>query len=303
VTARYFPPGDTGDGEVEVAARIAAAVGVPHRVVGPPRSRCDAERRSHTETNFCSLDAAWMYSVAHELDGEVDLIYDGIGGDVLSAGLFLTPERLQLFRSRRLALLADELLHDEREAPVFVASVRKQLRRSVAIDRLVAELERHVSAPNPVGSFIFWNRTRRHIAAGNHGILAKAATVITPYLDNDLFDFLSGLPAEMFLDHSFHTEAIVLAYPQHASQPFSSRSTGADRAVNDTSVKTFASDTILAGLQRGRSRLVRRSYFLPRLIRCLVDGRYQASVNWLGPSFLYMLACLLYTSPSPRDRG
>jgi asparagine synthase (glutamine-hydrolysing) len=290
VTARYFSPGDTGNGEVEVAARIARAVGIPHRAVGPPASRFDAERRSHPLTNFCSLDAAWMFSLADALAGKVDLIYDGIGGDVLSAGLFLTAERLQRFRSRSLVQLANELLYDESEAPVFDASVRKELKRSVAIGRTVRELERHVDAPNPVGSFIFWNRTRRHIGSGNLSILARAVTVVTPYLDDDLFDFLSGLPAEMILDHSLHTEAIRLAYPQHATQPYSVRSTAVGRTMNDAAVRKYAQDSMRAGIRPGRTKLARRRFFLPRLFRCLVDRGYQASVNWLGTSFLYMIA-------------
>lgn len=146
-----------------------------------------------------------------------------------------------------------------------------------------------MNAPNPVGSFIFWNRTRRHIAAGNYWILAKAGTVLTPYLDFDLFDFLSSLPAEMFLDHSFHTDAIHLAYPQHAGQPFSSRGPDTRRAANHAAARRFAGDSLLAALRHGQTRLARRHYYIPRLLRCIVDSSYQNSVNWLGPSLLYLL--------------
>lgn len=104
-------------------------------------------------TSFCSMDASWILTLADALEADVDLIYDGIGGDVLSAGLFLTAERLQLFRSGRLRDLADALLHDKREAPVFTGQARGLLRRSVAIERCVREWSGTLTHPTPSAPF------------------------------------------------------------------------------------------------------------------------------------------------------
>lgn len=289
VTARYFPPGDTGQGEVDVAARVAGTLGLPHRVVDPVSPRWRAERRSFLETSYSSLDAAWTFSVADALAGEVDLVYDGIAGDVLSAGLMLNECRLELFRKCQFDRLADDFLAAEPNLMMLDGAVRALLSRSAAVERVVEELEHHSDAPNPVGSFIFWNRTRRHIAAHTWA-LAKVTQVITPYQDHNLFDFLSGLPAEMFLDHTFHTQAIHRAYPQYADLAFSTKQSSTALRESRRAARQYAADLIRVAARRETARLARSSFFVPRLLRCLVDRSYQDSVNWLGPVFLYLVS-------------
>jgi asparagine synthase (glutamine-hydrolysing) len=48
----------------------------------------------------------------------------------------------------------------------------------------------------------------------------EVAQVLCPYLDHDLYDFLASLPAELFLDRSFHADTIMQAYPRYAHVPF-----------------------------------------------------------------------------------
>ena len=253
ITARYFAPGDTSHGEVEIAEKLATALGVPHVVVGPPSSRLPAELRNNVEANFSTTDIPWTLAVADYVRGRVSAVYDGIGGDVLSAGLLLTAERLELFRSGRLEALARHLLdadayYDRRP---FAGEVSRRLGTDVAVERLVRELGRHVEAANPVGSFFFWNRTRRKIAMSPYRLLARAgADVFAPYLDHDVFDLLSGLPAEFFLDHAFHTEAIHRAYPRHADIPFSVKSKGERTAAARRAGRRFALDVAAALIDR-----------------------------------------------------
>jgi len=287
VTARYFPPGDTAAGEIEIAREVAAALDVQHVVVDQVSSRFAAEWRSNVETEFCSVDAQWSLAVADFLKGQVHDIYDGIGGDVLSAGLFLTREGLELFEAGRLHELAQQLLGAEWSSRAFTTAARHHLDRKVAVSRVAEELRRHSDAVNPIGSFFFWNRTRRKIAMTPYRILARVGEVWSPYLDHEVFDLLSGLPAEVFLDHTFHTEAIHRAYPEHAAIPFAIKreQTTSDRAP----LRIFARAVLLQSLRHGRSALYRRSYFIPRLLRCLVDPSYSDAINWLGPQILYAL--------------
>jgi hypothetical protein len=44
-----------------------------------------------------------------------------------------------------------------------------------------------------------------------------------PYLDSDLFDFLTALPDWMLLKRTLHDETIVRAYPNFASVPYSEK--------------------------------------------------------------------------------
>lgn len=44
-----------------------------------------------------------------------------------------------------------------------------------------------------------------------------------PYIDNDVYDHLTSLPASYFLDQIFHTETIHRVFPQHADLPFQTK--------------------------------------------------------------------------------
>ena len=133
----------------------------------------------------------------------------GIAGDSLSQSQFLTERRAELFERGDVAALADDLLGPEGYLPAFLpAAAYRRFGRELALDRLRAEVARHVEAPNGVGSFRIWNRTRRTISLAPYAILAPVADVYAPFLDGPLFDFLSSLPARLLLDRSLHTDAI-----------------------------------------------------------------------------------------------
>jgi hypothetical protein len=156
--------------------------------------------------------------LADHLRKEASIVYDGIGGDVLSAGLFLEPEPLTLFEEGRFEELSDYLFSTP-EWPLRRLLTPQHYRswsRSVATDHLLDELRKHASAPNPVGSFYFWNGTRREIALVPYAMYRGVDQVLSPYLDHELYDFLAALPARTLLDHSFHTDAIRRAYPRYA---------------------------------------------------------------------------------------
>ena len=289
VTARYFPPGDIAAGEIEIARYVAAALDVRHVVVDQPASRFAAEWRSNIETEFCSVDPQWMLAVADFLKGKVHDIYDGIGGDVLSAGLFLTHEGVELFEAGRLEELAQQLLGAEWNRRAFITATRQHLDREIAVSRLTEELRRHSDAVNPIASFFFWNRTRRKIAMSPYRILARSGEVRSPYLDHAVFDLLTGLPAEVFLDYTFHTEAIQRAYPKYAALPFAGKREQKMKMSDRAPLWIFTRDVLLESLRHGRFSLLRRAYFIPRLLRCLVDPSYSDAIDWLGPHILYAL--------------
>lgn len=218
-TVRHHPP--RIDQDAEVAAQVAAAVGVPHVILEQRASRFEAELRKNLRTGFGSDEGTHFLPLRDDLAGRVTAIWDGMGSDVLSAGLFLDAERLALFRSGRLAALADRLLNTEaRVEGLLVFEPARRFSRERALARLEQELRRHVEAPNPVGSFFFWNRTRREIALMPAFMFAPEIVKLCPYLDHDLYDFLAALPAELLLDHSLHTEAIRAAYPAYADLPY-----------------------------------------------------------------------------------
>lgn len=308
-----------------VAAAVAAELGLRHLRVAAPRPSPALERRKNVETHFCADEHAWILPLRDTLQGRCDTLYDGIGGDVLSAGLFLDPDALALFRrcsphaprgaphaecegytpppgTTALADLARTLFAREHPVPVVPrllnAEAARKLGEDRAVERLTAELRRHVDAPNPCGSFFFWNRTRREIALSPFSIFSRFR-VFVPFLDHDVVDFLTGLPAEMFLDHTFHDQAIAQAYPQWAHLPY---------AVKQEPRFRFA-DLALAWqawhrLRGRRQTALNLPYLLPRLARAGLDPRYnRRSINFLTtlPAYWAQLEDLTF-NPAPGSR-
>jgi len=83
-------------------------------------------------------------------------------------------------------------------------------------------LKRHADAPNPLASFVFWNRTRREVALIPMSLLRRMVC-FCPYLDYDMFDFLMGLSSETVIDKHFHEDVIHTAYPEYAHVPYTDK--------------------------------------------------------------------------------
>ncbi|MGH6629095.1 MAG: hypothetical protein ACREB3_05130, partial [Burkholderiales bacterium] len=207
-------------------------------------------------------------------------VYDGIGGDILSAGLLPKQEHVDLFRAGRLDELAEALLP---QAPAvdrcFTADLARRVSRDAPLDRLRKELVRHTGAANPIASFFFWNRTRREISVIFK--ILHPIEVIAPFLDEDLFFFLSSLPPEITLTARFHTDTILRAYPQYSGVRFETKG---GFAHDFRTYQAFALRTVM---HIAANPQVRLSYVLPRLLRCAVDPTYAPNVQWLARRTIY----------------
>ncbi len=223
---------------------------------------------------------------ASYLEGKSRTVFDGIGGDVLSAGLLLTEGRLKLIDERRFRQLAQDIIGQSSRDALIRSRMRVLVSREVALDRIVTELKRHEEASNPLSSFVFWNRTRRGIALSPYRMLRGIKTVLCPYLDHAVYDLLAGLPGHMFVDHSFHTEAINLAFPQHRDIPYAVHHASADE--DRGRYRRFVIDVARFAVKQESSLLSKLSLFV-RLFRCLIDSRYLKSIRWVGPAALYLL--------------
>lgn len=203
--------------EVEVAKALAHRAGIQHKVVEPPPDNAaEDEAWKNIHTDFMAMEHRWFSCAARSVR---DLAWwDGIGGDVLSAGLFLEPWNLAHFQNGDLDRFADKLCYEPLEV---IWGQRELFPRAAAVDALRTELARHKDAANPVGSFYFWNRTRITIGASAFGLLgAYNQPTLAPYLDRDLWSLLASLPVDLLMDKQLHTQAILKAYPQFADVPF-----------------------------------------------------------------------------------
>lgn len=288
ITQKRLPAGaDEADEDVAIARQLCRALGIPHVVVDQMPSKLSAELRKNTLTQFCALEHAWGLPFADCVSERWNYLYDGIGGDVLSAGLFMTEKRLTLFETGDFVALANEILGPEGYLPKLLpASKYKLFSRDLAIEQLVLELSRHADAPNPVGSFYFYNRTRRTIALGSLCMLGRKARILMPYLDHDLYDFLSSLPARALLDHEFHTQTIQRGYPRYSHIPFESKRQPVPR--NTEYFRRFALECAKYSLQEPKVPLVRRSSLALRVLRSFFDTSYSTQIVGFGPIAVYL---------------
>ncbi len=286
-TTRAFPPG--GSEDVTVAAQVAAAVGVEHLVLDQPRSRYRAERRKNELTSLCTVEHPWILPLAAYLQGGGYTVYDGIAGDTLSQSQLFSLERVEWFERGEVGSLAEDLLGPEGYLPGLLSGdLYERVSRPVALARLRAELTRHLDAPNPFSSFRFYNRTRRTVSLAPHGILAQVADVRTPYLDHDLYDFLSSIPARLTLDRRLHTDAIARAYPRHAGIPYEVKGvrTTANAAAH---FRRLGLETLRATLPAPREPVLRRAPLAARLARAMLSRAHLAEVVSLGVLATYLL--------------
>lgn len=287
VTATYHPPRANND--LPVARELAAALRLPHATVEQPRSAFEVQRRHALATNLCTLTPShFAHAVGDYLAPRVDVVFDGIGGDVLAAGQYLRAELIDLVRRGRLTDAADRLLDafqgcsEDLLRLTLAPSVVARFSRERARERVARELRRHAEGDNPVRSFLFFNRTRRDIALMPFRCYAGVGRVECPYLDVDVVTFLLSLPDESVVDHTLHDEAIATAYPQWRHLRYVSRRP--DR--HDPAHYRRLALALLAHGTAVRPGIARAAV-LPRLARCLVDSAYSRTAAWLAPLLVY----------------
>jgi hypothetical protein len=220
-TATIRPAPPKSEEDAIVAAAVAAAVGAPHTILETTHDRYADEAEKNVLTSLCAFEHFWVMPLVRYVAGRSLVLYDGIAGDTLSEAKYMSAERLALFRQGDFHRYAEQELTPEAYLPAILRhDMYNRFSRGLAIERLEAELSTHADAPNPVGSYRFWNRTRRAVAPAPFGMLASVATVRAPFLDNDVYDFLASLPGEMLVDRAFHTDTIARTYPAFAGLPY-----------------------------------------------------------------------------------
>jgi asparagine synthase (glutamine-hydrolysing) len=288
-----------GDNDVEIARLLTQCFGLKHIVVGE-LPRFEAERRKNVATSFCADEHAWLVPAAEFLSRSVDTIYDGIGGDVLSASLFANRHWLDLCRAGRFRELAGALMKPDTEAIQRALDPAFRVAHSddVAREQIMNELERYADGANPTTMFFFWNRTRREIALSPFGIFSDVKTCFCPYLDHQLFDFLASLSPELLLDTNFHTDTISATYPRFASIPYSAPRRRRARLRS----MLFGARVDAYGVATRPSRLGRVARMTAHMMRAAVSSTYRrcnASISPVHLLYFFQLEDTIRKSASP----
>jgi hypothetical protein len=151
VTARLYPP--RADEDVRIAGMLTSVLGLRH-VVLELAERFDAELNKNLATGFCSDEHTWALVLVDCLRDSAGAVFDGLAGDVLSAGLFLDRKRVALPIEGRFQDLA-ELIVPRSNERTLAHALRPRLgarsRALASVERVATELERHAEAANPIG--------------------------------------------------------------------------------------------------------------------------------------------------------
>lgn len=290
VTVQYEPILETED--IRVATDLAARASVLHTTVEVPWNTLDLERRKLRYTNLQTFEHRWILGAIEALGRQEATVYEGVAGDTLSTAWGLTPERLKALERGDLLAVADTYLHPDGYIPVLLAGdAKRECTKDAARERIAAELRTHLNAANPLGSFHVWNRTRRVTALAPCGLWDRVFPTWCPYLHHKVFDFLSSIPADLLLAeqyHQFHTDAILIGYPEFKDVPFS----GKKSVKKPATVFSWLTACQLARFEsslRGR-RLSGGNAVWSRLLRTLVDPTYVRRAPSLLPLLTYLHA-------------
>lgn len=227
VTSNVYPPARNED--ARVGAEVAFAVGQRHVVVTPSPARFADNYDAAQTTSFNAVGFGLYRALSDYVAANARVSYDGIGGDILSAGLLLTPRRIQLVHDQRVGALFDDLCEERDSALRLLLNpgAFARFNRDLAQERFEREFAHYASEGNPLTAFLFFNRTRRFIASLPYSMMNRTV-VHAPYLDRDLFDFLMSLPIDLTQSGTLHDETIRTAFPEHAGLPFASKDVPAD---------------------------------------------------------------------------
>ncbi len=281
VTASFPPPLTNQDREI--AAQLAARVGLPHITLPPPAPGIADEQRKNIVTNFCTVEHGWAVPLVDFLKANTQASFDGLGLDVFFNTIWYSEHRAKLYGAGALETLATDLLGDSEAAfsMIFTSETNRRFCRSRAIARLVKELKIHADCPHPVAAAQFWSRTRRTTSTFTFGMQNSIPTVHTPFLDLDLFDFVYGLPMSSLRESPMHVDVISNAYKNFSDIGYSVGGTG--RNIN----KRYPRDFSLGLIRNNLGRLFQPSILsskgtLLRLLKSYLSGN-KIDLDWLNP--------------------
>lgn len=290
VTVKHQPPKSNED--FNVAALLTEHLTLPHIVLRQSLSYLSAELIKNRLTSYCALEHSWFLPLYNYIKNtQTTFVFDGIGGDILSTGSTrLTTNRLSLARAARWDELAEDLLGTEGYLTDLLApSLRIKLSRQQAVADMSQELARFADSANPIAQFFFWNRARRTIGSSAFGLLGRVCTPVAPFLDQSLYQLLSTVPAEFFLEQGkkkVHDKLIASCYPDSAGIRYEDKTVVDNHSYLMTRIKENLQQ--VAYLSCHKPAGLKISPLLSRVPKRIISGNFHHSSESLVRTALYL---------------
>jgi hypothetical protein len=211
--------------DVVVAKMLVDRLNLNHHIITGDQSWMEYVWRKNIATHFCALEHTWLMMLGDYLLANCRESFDGTGVGILTRSELFTLELLDLYEASRLDEIAEWLFDTAGPPERFLRLLPEKYGfiaagRNRAIELFADELRRHSFAANPLTSFNFWNWNRRAIALSPFGIQNRVPRINTPFLDKDLYDFVSSFIPSLILEQEPQSEAIKKAFPEYADIPF-----------------------------------------------------------------------------------
>jgi hypothetical protein len=211
--------------DVILAKKLTYRLNANHYTLVCDRRATEYIWRKNIATHFCALEHAWIMGLGDYLTANFDEIYEGTGVGILTRSELLIPELVDLYEEGRLTNIAEWLFDTVGPGEKFLQLLPARFRflaqtRDMAIELVANELKQHSGAANPLTSFNFWNWNRRATSLLPFGIESRISELSTPFLDKDLYDFVSSFTPRLIFEREPQTQAIRKAFPEFGNIPF-----------------------------------------------------------------------------------
>ncbi len=204
--------------ESPIAAQVSKHIGVECLAVPTKLDRLEAEQVKNRLNHYSTDENDWYLDLLPELKGPV---FDGLAGDILCNGSYFNSTVAKQLNDSRIADAAYRWLSSPTYMPYLRRKYQKRWHSDLARQALEQAFAPHINAPDPVKSFLFWNRIRREIALLPIAMAGSVAPIYLPYEDPDLLAFCLSLPWPEYGEPGFHDEVIMECYPDAMGIPYS----------------------------------------------------------------------------------
>ncbi|MGB7582218.1 MAG: hypothetical protein WBL85_07235 [Sedimentisphaerales bacterium] len=211
--------------DIDVAKIFAERLKIKHQILSGKGKWTDYVLRKNIATHFCALEHAWLMELGDYLSATTEEFYEGTGVGALARGDLFTPENVALYKANRLRDIANWVFDKFGPPTEFFDCLPEEFNflgrtRDISVELFANELGTLLTAANPLTAMSFWNWGRRAIALWPFGIASRIKRVNTPYLDRNLYDFVSSFAPELVLRQEPQAAAIKKAFPEFADVPF-----------------------------------------------------------------------------------